>query len=98
MPERIHDSRELIETFLQWLNSKATGLHKQTPINKNQIQELLLGIGLSLRDLDFANFLDDYDEVLVPPYLISSRLLAEDLQELEKVMNTVQKVVQHHLR
>ena len=40
-------------------------------VNKNQIQELLLGIGLSLRNLDFANFVDDYDEVLVPPYLMS---------------------------
>ena len=94
----MHSDRESIDSFLLWLNSKSSGLHKRKSLNKNQIQELLLGIGLALRDLEFVNFVEDYDETPVPAYLISSTLAAEDLSELEKAMDTIQKVVQHHLK
>lgn len=98
MPEDIHHDRELIDSYLRWLNSKVSGLHKQASPNKNQIQELLLGIGLALRDLDFVNFVEDYEAVFVPPYLISSAMEAKHLPELAKAIDGIQKVVQHYLR
>ena len=98
MQENIHGDRDLVETFLHWLNSKAFGLSKQASFNKNQVQELLLGIGLALRDLEFANFVEDYDETPVPAYIVNSSMLAKDLSELEKAMETVYKVVNYHLK
>jgi hypothetical protein len=92
----MHSNRKSIDSFLLWLNSKSSALHKQKSLNKNQIQGLLLGIGLALRDLEFVNFVDDYEETPVPAYLIKSTLAAKDLSELEKAMRTVQEVVQNH--
>jgi len=94
----MHSNRESIDSFLLWLDSKSSSLYKQKSLNKNQIQELLLGIGLALRDLEFVNFVEDYDKTPVPSYLLYSNLAAGDLPELQKAMDTVQKVVQHHLR
>lgn len=93
----MHGDRESIDSFLFWLNSQVSGLHKQNSLNKNQIQELLLGIGLALRDLEFVNFVEDYEETPIPGYLISSSLAAEDLSELEEAMDKIRKVVQHFL-
>lgn len=98
MPEDMHGDRDILDTFLEWLNSKASGLQKQKTLNKNQIQELLLGIGLALRDLYFANFIEDYDKSQVPAYFLTSKMVKEDHSELQKAVNTVQKVVQHHLK
>jgi hypothetical protein len=98
LQENIHGDRDLVETFLHWLNSKAIGLSKQSSFNKNQVQELLLGIGLTLRDLEFANFLEDYNVIPVPAYLVDSKLLATDLPEVGKAMDAIHKAVQFHLK
>jgi len=97
LQEDIHGDRELIDNFLHWLKSKASGLHKQKSFNKNLVQELLLGIVIALRDLELVNFYEDYDEVLLPPYILSSMMLREDHRELWKAVNNVQEAVQSHL-
>ena len=41
-----HQNHRSLDGFLDWLDQKASGLSKQTPLNKNKLQGLLLGVGL----------------------------------------------------
>jgi len=89
----MHSDRESIEAFLRWLASKASGLSNQIPLNKNQVQELLLGVALFLRDLEFSCFVN-HDEVPVPDYIANSCMQAGDHDSISDVVRTLLGAVQ----
>ena len=75
-------------------------LSKQKFLNKNQLQELLLGLGLYLRDYEFSCFADP--ELELPGFLVESKMAKEDdtsinrvLQLLSEVLNQETKCVSH---
>jgi hypothetical protein len=61
-------------------------------LNKNQLQELLLGVGLYLRDLELACF-TDHDETPVPEYLVKSCMAADDVDPIIRVMELISDVL-----
>jgi len=93
----MHTDRESINAFLRWLAIKASGLSNQIPLNKNQVQELLLGIALLLRDLEFCCFVD-HDEVHVPDYIANSCMKPDDLGSISKVLDTLLRAIQDQIK
>jgi len=78
------------------LTLKASGLSNQIPLNKNQLQELLLGVALFLRDLEFACFTNT-EETSIPPYLVNSCMEATDVDSIGRVVDIIFKAVQDQL-
>jgi len=62
-------------------------------VNKNQLQELLLGIGLILRDLEFARFVDA-DETPMPEYLANSCMEPTDIDSIATVLQILSTVME----
>jgi len=91
------NDRETNNSFLHWIATKASGLLNQIPLNKNQVQELLLGVVLFLRDLEFACFVD-YDEVHVPNYIANSCMQADDLGSIANAVDTLLRATQDQIR
>ena len=85
-----------MDAFLRWLASKASSLANQIPLNKNKLQELLLGIALVLRDIELSCFVEA-EETSIPPYLVNSCMVATDLDSIANVVETISKVVQEQL-
>ena len=96
LPADAHEDRETIDSFLRWLTLKASGLSNQIPLNKNQLQELLLGVALFLRDLEFACFTNT-EETSIPPYLVNSCMEATDVDSIGRVVDIIFKAVQDQL-
>lgn len=86
--EEVHNERDSLEEFLQWLNQKSSGLSKRSSSNKNTLQELLLAIGLSFRDYELA-CLADHDDTPVPDYLASSCMAAADLHSINAIIQLI---------
>ena len=61
-------------------------MSKQKSSNKNQLQELLLGAGICIRDHDLACF-TDYEDTPVPDYLVSSKMAARDVDSIRVALN-----------
>jgi hypothetical protein len=93
----MHNSQESLDDFLQWLNSKSSGLSSQIPINKNQLQELLLGAALVLRDLEFCCF-TDHDEIHVPSYIVNGCMRPSDIDSIAEVVEAISKAVKDELK
>lgn len=91
-----HNDRETVDSFLRWLTSKVSGLPNQIPINKNQLQELLLGIALFLRDLEMSCFMDP-SETTIPPYIADGCLQPSDAGTIGDIVNILYKVVRNQL-
>ena len=70
---------------MKWLNKNASDLSKQKHLNKNQLQELLLGIGLYLRDHELACF-TEFEETPVPKVLAKRKMVAEDINTMNRVI------------
>jgi hypothetical protein len=85
LAEETHNNRRSLDGFLKWLDLKISGLSKQKSLNKNQLQELLLGVGLYLRDLELAHF-TDHGETSVPDYLANSEMTESDADPLNRVL------------
>ena len=64
----------------------------QIDTNKNQLQELLLGVALVLRDLEFSCFVD-HNETPVPGYIIESCMEPDDVEAITALM----KILSDHL-
>jgi hypothetical protein len=90
-----HGDRESLDAFLRWLAGKTSGLSNQIPVNKNQLQELLLGIALILRDLEFSCFMDP--DRAIPDYLTNSCMAPTDAESIAKIVDTLFQVVQDQL-
>jgi len=78
------------------LASKASSLANQIPLNKNQLQELLLGVALVLRDIELSCFMEA-EETSIPPFLVNSCMEATDLESIANVVDAISKVVQEQL-
>jgi len=79
------------------MTSKVSALYKESSLNKNALQELLLGAGLFLRDLELACF-ENHEETPVPDYISNSHMAAGDLEPITKILESLSKVVHHHLK
>lgn len=75
---------------------KASGLSKQEFLNKNQLQELLLGVGLYLRDHEIACFVDEED-TSVPEYLVNSKMAVNDVDSISRVLQMLSNGIDHGL-
>ena len=93
LPKHMLNDRETTNSFLRWIATKASGLLNQIPLNKNQVQELLLGVALFLRDLEFACFVD-HDRVHVPDYIVNSCMQSDDLGPIANVVDTLLRATQ----
>jgi hypothetical protein len=79
------------------MNQKVFALPKQSAANKNTLQELLLGIGLLLRDLELVCFAD-HEETPVPNYLINSCITATDADSVTRAMELVADFLNYDLQ
>jgi hypothetical protein len=79
---------------VQWLNQKVSGLSK-TSLNKNKLQELLLGVGLFIRDLELTQFREP-DEPPLPEFLINSCMVADDANSIAGVLRSLSDYVMKH--
>jgi hypothetical protein len=68
------------------MTKRAAALPKQRLLNKNQLQELLLGIGLYLRDHELACF-TDHSETPVPDHIANSKMAATDIDPMMRVLH-----------
>ena len=94
MAEGIHQNTRSLSAFLEWLSQKASGLSKQQFLNKDQIQELLLGVGLYFRDLGLLCF-TDHEETPVPDYLANSGMGADDANQIDRILQLISAAVQN---
>ena len=92
-----HSSRELLQEFLKWLQWKASELLKLKFAHKNQFLDLLLGVGLYLRDVYFACS-SDHEETSIPDYLEGSLMELEDSGRLLGILKLLSKVMDHTMR
>jgi len=92
-----HKSRELLQEFLKWIQWKASELLKLKFAHKNQFFDLLLGIGLYLRDVYFTCS-PDHKETSVPDDLEDSYMELEDSEILLGVLKSLSKVMNHTMQ
>jgi hypothetical protein len=82
-----------MDAFLHWLALKASSLPNQVHFNKNQLQELLLGVALFLRDLELSCFVD-HKETPIPPFLINSCMEVTDVDPIGEVVETILRAME----
>lgn len=97
LSEDIHEDRELLDGFLEWLDSQVSGLITQVHLNKTQVQQLLLGIGFLLRDLEFSCFTDT-SEIAIPGFLMESCMDKEDTEVIAAILSKVFNAVYDELK
>jgi hypothetical protein len=84
-----------LDSFLGWLNKRVSALSKQKTLNKNQLQGLLLGIGILIRDIEISQL---SDPGTIPNGIVDCCLLPEDVNPLFKVMKAFSAAVNRGLR
>lgn len=97
LSDEIHGDRELLDEFLNWLDFQVSGLTTQMHPNKQQLQQLLLGIGLLLRDLEFSCFTDTC-ETPIPGFLMESCMDKDDTEAIGTTLNKLFNVVYNYLK
>ena len=85
-----------LDTFLGWLKKKIAVLAKQVSLNKNQLQELLLGIGLLIRDIDLSQYTNDHR--IIPDEVVESCLVEGDVVPLFAIMKSLSSAINHVMR
>ena len=95
LSKEAHEDRGQLNDFLKWLTQTASGLSKQA-IFKNQLQEILLGVGLFIRDHEFVCF-SDHEETPVPAYLADSCMAASDADPINRVLEMISHAVHKDL-
>jgi hypothetical protein len=85
-----------LDTFLGWLKKKIAVLAKQESLNKNQLQELLLGIGLLIRDIDLSLYTDHHR--IIPDEVVESCLVEGDVVPLFAIMKSLSSAINHVMR
>jgi len=91
LAQEAHEDRGCLNDFLRWLTQTASGLSKQA-IFKNKLQEILLGVGLFIRDHELVCF-SDHEENPVPLYLADSCMAASDVDSINRVMQLISDAV-----
>ena len=97
LPEDLHEDSELFEGFLNWMDRQVSGLSKQVYLHKNQLQELLLGLALAIRDARLA-CITDHEETPLPPFLLESHLDEDDLQKVGALVDAIFQVIDDHIK
>lgn len=82
--------------FLHWLDLEVSELARQSRLNKNQLQQLLLGAGLLIRDLEFSCF-TDVDETPMPHFVLFSCMDEKDAEAVEKTLDAMLETICAHL-
>ena len=73
-----------------------SGVTTQAHLNKNQLQQLLLGIAFVLRDLDFTCFADP--EEILPNFLVESCMEKEDALVIAATVDKLSRIIFDHLK
>ena len=73
-----------------------SGIATQVHLNKNQLQQLLLGIAFVLRDLDFACFADP--EEILPTFLEKSCMKKEDALAIAAAVDKLSKAIFENIK
>ena len=76
---------------------QVSGLPVQVHLSKIQLQELLLGFGLTIRDLDFVCF-TEYEEVTLPPFLLGSCMETDDTRMIDATLNNFFHIIEEHVK
>jgi hypothetical protein len=87
--------RATLDSFVGWLNKRVSALSRQKTLNKNQLQGLLLGIGILIRDIEISQF---SDSGTIPNGIVDCCLLPEDVNPLFNVMKALSAAVTRGLR
>ena len=90
-----HNDQETVDSFLHWLASKASGLSNRIPLNKNQLQGLLLEVALILRDPQFSCF-SDPEGTSIPLYLMDSCMQPPDIQSIASIVEAISEAIYKH--
>lgn len=94
LPKETHENRRLLDSFLEWSTQKVLGLSKQRSLNKNLLQELLLGVGLYIRDLQLACF-TDHEEISIPDYLANTNMATNDVDPINRILQLITDAINH---
>ena len=78
------------------MGGQISGVNTQVNLNKNQLQQLLLGIAFMLRDLDFSCFSEPDEDI--PDFLAESCMQKEDALAIASVVERLNQVIFDHLR
>jgi hypothetical protein len=73
------------------MSQKVVIISKQTYPNKDQLQAVLLGIGLFIRDLQLSCFTES-EEMTGPGYIAESCMVAEDNDSITKVIESINEL------
>ena len=87
----MHEDCALLDECLEWLVETASELSEET-ISKNQLQSLLLGVGLFLRDLEYSCF-SDHEEIPIPNPLFNSIMTPKDADTITKLLQSIHDVM-----
>ena len=85
-----------MEGFLHWFDWEVSELTRQSRLNKNQLQQLLLGAGLLIRDLEFSCF-TNVDETPMPPFVLHGCMEEKDAEAVERTLDAMLEIVCNHL-
>ena len=87
----MHEDHALLDEYLEWLTETASELSEKT-ISKSQLQSLLLGAGLFLRDLEYSCF-SDHEEITIPNYLVNTLMTPKDADPVTKLLQSIHDVM-----
>jgi len=80
--------RKLLDDLFTWLGKQVSGIPEQDSVNKNFLQELLLGIGIIRRDIDFAVW-TDLEETEFPDCIHQSKLDNFDSNKVSDMLRSL---------
>ena len=66
LSDELHEDVNLFDRFLAWYDKQVSGLPQQVHLHKSQVQELLLGLALAIRDIRLVCF-TDHKKTPLPP-------------------------------
>ena len=66
---------------------------KKKALNKNQLQELLLGVGLCLRDYELS--FTDQSETTLPDFLANSKMNGDDGIPIGRILQLLVDALHH---
>ena len=82
----------MFENFLKWLKVQISKLPSQLHLPKKQLQELLLGLGLTLRDHNFACFSEA--DTPLPQFIAESCMEYGDIVQIDAILKKLQMFVE----
>lgn len=72
-----------------------SALPTQVHLHKNQLQQLLLGLALTLRDFEIACFSED--QTPLPQFLAKSCMKAADIGEIGDILESLFQIIDNYV-